>query len=1378
MNDKYRVAVLTTAVALFALAMGFAASGVAAQNAATVSSEDVGLANQGDVATSSINISADEGVTAADTRISVDTNVVNISDASSQYEGGSNPQATVNVSNDGSYAWINYTSIGAAAGSDFTVGQVELTAQTGAEDTSAIALETNNYFNASNQPFATVNTDERNATTGAGFFEVTNLNLPSSAQAGDEVDVSATVTNTNGAQITQDIDLLVNGTLDNSTTVTLASGESTNVEFTFDTSGLAGNVPVEIASDDDNVTGTITVSDPGDRGILTGDVRDTSGSRISDAGGINVTITAEAEDTPELSSDVVVVDDIALADFNGLAQEQANIDAAGFNNTGQDSYTINLPTFGGEANYSISADLEGFLSFGGSKIIQQGDTASQDIRLERIVNADNLEVVDPTEDPVDVDPVDDSVDITTLVETEDTAPVGQLSPLADAEVVTDVTAFDDPNGELTAGDVSINPGTTTTDSNGNAVFTVSLDLNGAGVSPGDLDQDITAEVEFEATNGGVTDTQNVTFVAEPPSGDGTISGTVDEVDEDIPLGADNIEPATGVNVHAVTVERAAQNTVGATGFGFGFGEPSAQQAPPAMTLAADENVTVRLVDDDTGEILDVRTDYLFSTPQFDGVALRQNTSAPGTGFDAVDTDGNGGEFGVTVLEDGEYTVQVSDDGSFDNPDTVDRNARNDLSYEATEERYSNVSAVPTDETNSQGDFELLNLYTEGEDGKSYVVIAGDGNADVGFANAAGYGSLSVQQNANPAAGNEIDLSVQEFGVAADTVDATNVGTLPSADDVDADYSDDLDEFADTSDNVRQEVPRDNSTVDVIDLRTFVEEDDTNVGATVTVSFTAPTRFDGDFLNTAVNGTVENYDATTNEITVDTGDNGEAAVFLESDDAALNDDVNVSVTAEIENIDTDTTLKEFVGVLDQEYLSGSITGVVTDENDNPVDARVYVTEFVDQDAGVEVTFEPDDIGALDEFTATVTETATGDVIETVELTSNEMQNFSFQGFSSNLTLGAGEDPYQLLADRAADRTTLAPVPAVPEDLDPDDDRVSYALRGVSAQNQTGTSVSTFVEVDRTSTASVVIDAVETEFLLTGLSPEDATVQQGDSLTVSADVANIGDFDDTQEITLEVENDAGDVTELASQSVELDAGGTTTVEFNVDNVDLAPGDYTHTVSSDDTSVSGNLTVEEAPDEATFEVSNLVPADANVTEGDDPIDVTADVENTGDLSGTQDVALEVTNASGVVYSDTVSVELDAGNSTTVEFTGVPAGDLAPGDYTHTVSSDDTSVSGSLTVEADDGGNGDTFTGPLPGFGNDDAPTDTDGDGLYEDINGDGQATPSEAVSLWSQLVQNPGQFDDLTQEQVDALDFNGDGELSPADAVSLWSDLVQNQ
>jgi len=40
---------------------------------------------------------------------------------------------------------------------------------------------------------------------------------------------------------------------------------------------------------------------------------------------------------------------------------------------------------------------------------------------------------------------------------------------------------------------------------------------------------------------------------------------------------------------------------------------------------------------------------------------------------------------------------------------------------------------------------------------------------------------------------------------------------------------------------------------------------------------------------------------------------------------------------------------------------------------------------------------------------------------------------------------------------------------------------------------------------------------------------------------------------------------------------------------------------------------------------------------------------------------------------------------------------------------------------------------------------------------------------------LVINEEVFDDLTQQQVDALDWDGDGNLSPSDAVELWTQQV---
>ncbi|MGM0591971.1 MAG: hypothetical protein ACQETI_10165 [Halobacteriota archaeon] len=59
---------------------------------------------------------------------------------------------------------------------------------------------------------------------------------------------------------------------------------------------------------------------------------------------------------------------------------------------------------------------------------------------------------------------------------------------------------------------------------------------------------------------------------------------------------------------------------------------------------------------------------------------------------------------------------------------------------------------------------------------------------------------------------------------------------------------------------------------------------------------------------------------------------------------------------------------------------------------------------------------------------------------------------------------------------------------------------------------------------------------------------------------------------------------------------------------------------------------------------------------------------------------------------------------------------------------------------------------------------PTDPDGDGLYEDVNGDGQATFGDAIEL--AFVNGAG----LTDAQQTALDFDADGDVDFDDAISL--------
>ena len=63
---------------------------------------------------------------------------------------------------------------------------------------------------------------------------------------------------------------------------------------------------------------------------------------------------------------------------------------------------------------------------------------------------------------------------------------------------------------------------------------------------------------------------------------------------------------------------------------------------------------------------------------------------------------------------------------------------------------------------------------------------------------------------------------------------------------------------------------------------------------------------------------------------------------------------------------------------------------------------------------------------------------------------------------------------------------------------------------------------------------------------------------------------------------------------------------------------------------------------------------------------------------------------------------------------------------------------------------------------------PTDPDGDGKYEDVNGDGSLTQADAQALYDNLNAVQGNS---------AFDFNGDGSVTQADAQALYSEWANN-
>jgi len=177
-----------------------------------------------------------------------------------------------------------------------------------------------------------------------------------------------------------------------------------------------------------------------------------------------------------------------------------------------------------------------------------------------------------------------------------------------------------------------------------------------------------------------------------------------------------------------------------------------------------------------------------------------------------------------------------------------------------------------------------------------------------------------------------------------------------------------------------------------------------------------------------------------------------------------------------------------------------------------------------------------------------------------------------------------------------------------------------------------------------------------------------VTEGETLSVDATVKNTGDKSATQTITLTVGGQ-----QRASTDVNLGGDQSTTVTLTWDTSGGDAGDYTATVDSDDDSASTGVTVQEPADLAVSVDTTNSPVVAGET-----LSVEATVENTGDKSDTQSIALTV----GGQQRASKSVELGGDESTTVTLTwDTSEGDA--GEYTAAVESNDDSDSTGVTVQ-----------------------------------------------------------------------------------------------
>ncbi|WP_435074549.1 PKD domain-containing protein [Halorubrum sp. HHNYT27] len=156
---------------------------------------------------------------------------------------------------------------------------------------------------------------------------------------------------------------------------------------------------------------------------------------------------------------------------------------------------------------------------------------------------------------------------------------------------------------------------------------------------------------------------------------------------------------------------------------------------------------------------------------------------------------------------------------------------------------------------------------------------------------------------------------------------------------------------------------------------------------------------------------------------------------------------------------------------------------------------------------------------------------------------------------------------------------------------------------------------------------------------------------------------------------------------------------------------------------------------------------------------VTVTANVTNDGAVESTQPVEFQIdVDADGELETvETESKTIAAGETAQVSFTVSVPEDASFGPRQHGVFTAADNATAEIEFTPPDV-NGD---GLLPG--------DLDGDGLYEDVNGDGELNTGDAQALFSNR-DSPA-----VQNNIEAFDFNGDGSVNTGDAQALFNQVT---
>jgi len=223
-------------------------------------------------------------------------------------------------------------------------------------------------------------------------------------------------------------------------------------------------------------------------------------------------------------------------------------------------------------------------------------------------------------------------------------------------------------------------------------------------------------------------------------------------------------------------------------------------------------------------------------------------------------------------------------------------------------------------------------------------------------------------------------------------------------------------------------------------------------------------------------------------------------------------------------------------------------------------------------------------------------------------------------------------------------------------------------------------------------------------------------------------------------------------VANTTVELNASANTTVEFSPTLPDQT-GTFTHGVFTEDDNQTAEIAVVEmGPPNVTMSNLDIAGEGDDVTVIEGSYDVSAELSHADGPGGDLNVTLTIGDT-----ELTQTVSLAVNETLTVTFEDATNG-VDPGAYDVTMAGANATVTGSLTVSVDVGGNN--------------APaTDTNSDGLLNDIDGDESFDIFDVQALFNGLESN------AVQNNPELFNFNDDenpDEVTIFDVQGLFNQL----